>query len=170
MSKIETIILVLLATLLIVLWTTAFGSDKIDFNLHDTYFVINNTKEKIFVFPVLLMLIMVYVIKEAFYGYHRRFQNIVLIAAIFLVNIFLLSCVGLFHLVTSKLDGMQRGWIIYPPLSALPKVRPLNALQHKSLFEAAWQILLFMQMFFLVLLVIIAVITGKNWNHYKRET
>ncbi|WP_295675055.1 hypothetical protein [uncultured Mucilaginibacter sp.] len=169
-SKTEIAILVLLAILLIVLWTTAFGNDTLDLTLHDTYLVIKGTKEKIFVFPMLLLLALVYAIKEAFYGYQRSVQNIVMLTAVFLINICLLSCVGVFHIITSKLDGMQSGWTIYPPLSALPKVRPVNTTPHGSLFDVAWQILLIMQIIFLVILVIIAVITGKNWNHCKRET
>ena len=166
--KIEIIILMFLAVFLVVLWTTAFGNDTLDITLHDTYFVMTNTKEKIFVFPLLLLITIIYLIKEAFYGYERKFQNLVLLTGIFLINVILLRAVGLFHTITAKLDSYTRGWTIYPPLSALPKTPPANALPHSSLFQDAWQILLFIQIFFLIILVIIAVLTGKNWNVNKR--
>jgi len=163
-AKIEIAVVIFLALLIVILWTAALGNDTLDITLHDTYFVIKNTKEKVFVFPVLLLVTVVYLVKEAFYGYKRTFQNMVLLTSLFLINICLLLGVKFAAIILPHASG----WTIYPPLSALPKALPPSPLIHSSLFRDIWQILLLIQILFLLILVIIAVITGKNWNIDRR--
>jgi ABC-type uncharacterized transport system fused permease/ATPase subunit len=113
--------------------------------------------------PVLLLIFIIYVIKEAFHRYKRRPQNIILLVALFLINI--LS--SMFARVMAKMSVLleqTKGGTIYPPLSALPQHLP--AVQHKP-FVNFVQIIFFAQIFFLALLVILAIVTGKNWNTNK---
>jgi len=166
----EITILLCVAVLLIVLWTVAIGNDTLDVTLHDTYLVISHTKEKIFVFPILLLITGFYFIREAFYSYRRVFQNLVALICVFFINLILLFWVNFFHILTSKIDGHKGGWSIYPPLSALPKTLPENPLPHSSLFHDIWQIVLFIQIIFLLLLIVIAVLTGKSLHIKQSET
>jgi hypothetical protein len=167
--KIEVILIVFTTVILFTLWTVAFGNDAIDINLNDTYLVITNTKERVLVIPALLLITIIYFIKEAFYCYKRRFQNLVLLTSVFFINLILLFCVGLIFNISSQIGVYNHRWTIYPPLSALPKALPNNPLNPSPVFNNMLHILLVIQIIFLIILVIIAVITGKNWNTSKRE-
>jgi len=163
-GKAEIMVLCSIVVLLIMLCIVVIRNDALDVPLHDTYFVINHAKEKILPFFILLLISVFYIIREAFYGYKRIFQNIVMLVCLFSINLILLFWVNFFHKLTPKLDAHQGGWTIYPPLSALPKAPVVNPLPNSSLLDEIGQILLIIQIFFVLLLVIIAVLTGKSWN------
>ena len=169
--KVEILAIAILAILLIVLWTISFGNDAIDVNFHDTYPVITHAKEKVFALPVLLFVTLVYLIKEAFHTYMRRFQNVVLLTSVFLANMVFIYFISFFHGIVSQMIGNdQAGWTIYPPLSAIPRKFPYQKFPETSVIHSHWQVLFSIQIFFLVLLVIIAILTGKNWNAKQSES
>jgi len=168
--KVEILAIAISAVLLIVSWTISFGNDAIDMNFHDTYLVVEGTKEKILVFPLLLLIALVYLIKEAFYAYRRRFQNVVLLSSIILINAVLTYLVSFFHGIITQLIGDRGGWTIYPPLSAIPRKLPDQKFPDTSTFHSTWQVVFYIQIFFLLLLVIIAFLTGKNWNAKQSES
>jgi len=157
-------LVILTITAVIVCWFLGVFSDvKYDINLHDTYFVLIG---RIIALPVLCFLIfVVYLAKEGFYRYRRRFQNIILLLSTFCINILLLIGFNFARQLTAEIKPSQNGWTIYPPLSALPKV-PANVPLTLP-FEYFFNVFMYTQIFFLLLLVIVAVVTGKNWNPNK---
>jgi heme/copper-type cytochrome/quinol oxidase subunit 1 len=168
-SKTEIFIIAVILILLMILWffdSILPGSRSFDMDLHGTYFIFWG---KVFVLPVLLLVTVIYLIKEAFYGYKRRFQNLVLLTCFFVVNVILFFGVSFLYNIASQTGANNRGWIIYPPLSAMPRTLPDGSFLSSALFSNISHILLFIQIFFLLILVIIAVLTGKNWNVNKRE-
>jgi heme/copper-type cytochrome/quinol oxidase subunit 1 len=168
-SKTEIFIIAIILILLIILWffnSILPGNRSFDIDWHGTYFIFWG---RVFVLPVLLLTAIIYLIKEAFCGYKRRFQNLVLLTSCFMVNVILIFGVSFLYNVASQTGANNRGWIIYPPLSGMPATLPDGAFLASTLFSNISHILLFIQIFFLLILVIIAVITGKNWNVNKRE-
>jgi hypothetical protein len=154
--------LVLLARLLIIL----FGNAPLDINRHDTYVVSSGF---IIGLPTLLLIFIVYIIKEGFFRYGRRLQNVILLIVIFVINIELSKYIEAVATLSKTINGFNR-LTIYPPLSALPTHPPIVAAPSPSPFGNMAQALFFLQIFFLVLMVIIAVLTGKNWNHNKNAS
>ena len=150
---------VLLVQLLIIF----FGRAQFDINLNDTYVVFSGFITGL---PVFLLIFIVYIIKEAFYNYRRRLQNLILLTALFFINIESSIFIGSLAKM-SKTISQFKGWTIYPPLSALPTHQPTVAPLQPDPFSHITQIFFYMQIFFLALLVILAVITGKNWNLNK---
>ena len=139
------------------------SNSSFDIELHDIYF---SFSVRVIFMPFFLLLVtLVYLIKEAFHGYRRMFQNFVLLISLVLINLYLLFIAKFAGITTS----FKPGWTIYPPLSALPKAVPGSILTPSPIFKNMWEIVLSAQIFFLLLLVIIAVITGKNWNPNKSE-
>ena len=141
--------------------TASSGNAQIDQAVHYAWFSLIS---RLFLLPVWLVLVIVsYIIKEAFYGYKRRLQNTVMLSAVILTNAYLLLALKIiFAFFTGKC-----GVTIYPPLSAIPSeslpVASCSGVDRLS-------ILFYVQIFFLLLLVIIAVLTGKNWNTKQRES
>ncbi|WP_094572231.1 hypothetical protein [Mucilaginibacter xinganensis] len=150
---------VLLVRILVVL----FGRPQLDINLHDTYLVFS---ENIVGFPVLLLIFFIYIIKEAFYKYKRRLQNIILLLSLFFINIEVSKFIGSLA-VMSKKTSQFNGWTIYPPLSASSSHQPIMAAPQPNPFVGITQIIFYLQIFLVALLVILAIVTGKNWNSNK---
>jgi len=104
-----------IATRLLVFSLTDSWGDKatFDINFHDTYFVIGRTA---IVIPAFFMLAtVIYLLKEGFYRYKRKLQNLVLVIANFLFLIVLFPLSALVNMMPNTL---------YPPQSALPQVTP----------------------------------------------
>jgi heme/copper-type cytochrome/quinol oxidase subunit 1 len=159
--------LLILAGLFVIAWliqwtaiSVFLGNSALDINLHDTYFVASGNTLGI---PLLLITV-VFAVKESFYGYKRKIPNLVLLASVFLVNIQVIFD----SKIVVSLANIRHGWTIYPPLSAIPREPPTLTTQ-PSPFVHLYQLFLSIQIFFLVLLVIIAVLTGKNWNIRQGE-
>ena len=55
-----------------------------------------------------------------------RFQNLVLLTSLFMVNAILFFSVSFLY-IASQTGSNSRGWIIYPPLSAMPRTLPDGA-------------------------------------------
>jgi heme/copper-type cytochrome/quinol oxidase subunit 1 len=137
-----------------------FNNDTLDINLHDTYFVINHFHFYILYLKMVLML--VFLGRCIVDRFSSRVENCVLIIALFTAQ---QGCVSLI-VVLSKIDlGPLNGWTIYPPLSALPKFSPTTI---GSIFTVP--VLSTIQIILTILLVIVAIITGKNWNKTTHET
>ncbi|SDP87417.1 hypothetical protein SAMN05428975_3243 [Mucilaginibacter sp. OK268] len=131
---------------------------SLELNFPDTYFVI---KRSTITIPAFLLLTTVtYLIAEFFYRYKRRLQNLILIIANFLFLITLYPFSTLLNLVPKP------GWTIYPPLSALPKSTPD---QEMNTFYFIKQMTPVLVIIFMLILVITAILTGKNWNLNKHE-
>src|SRR5882757_4754811 len=89
-SKTELIILVLVVILLglIGIYGSYFSHiSAFDVNFNDTYFVV---APQLLTLPFFLLITLVYLIKEAFYRFERKIQNLVLLISIFFINIQLL--------------------------------------------------------------------------------
>ena len=137
------------------------GNSALDINLHDTYFVIDRSVINI---PVFLMLTtIIYLIKEGFYRYKRRLQNLILIIANFLFLIVVYPFSVLLNMIPKP------GWTIYPPLSALPKAEPPYEQKMENTLYAIKQGTLIVIIIFMLILVITAILIGKNWNSNKNE-
>jgi len=82
--------LAIIVTIVTATWFTiklSTSETLLDIQLHDTYFVIDRST---IILPVSLLLItLIYLIKEGFAGYKRRFQNLILLTADFLSLIWL---------------------------------------------------------------------------------
>jgi hypothetical protein len=142
------------------------ASTIIDVQLHDTYFIMAAST---LIFPISCLLIMlIYLVKEWFSDYKRRFQNLILLTSNFLFLVWLYP-VSIF---IKKLP--QPGWTIYPPLSALPKAIPTPDFEGRQK-EYALMINSFKHLtpivviVFMLILVIMSIITGKNWKTNTNE-
>jgi hypothetical protein len=65
-----------------------------------------------------------------------------------------------------KYIPLTSSWTIYQPLPALPKTEssPVTNL----LITQFLHILFYIELVFMALLVIVAILTGKNWNNNER--
>jgi len=157
---------ILIAAVLLVRLVVFFGRVQFDINLHDTYVV---SSAPIIGLPVFLLIFVIYIIKEAFYRYKRRLQNLILLIALFIINIELSKFIGSLAKM-SKTVSQFKGWTVYPPLSALPSHQPTVTPPQLDPFSPISQIFFYMQIFFMALLVILAIVTGKNWNTNKNAS
>ena len=157
----------IVASIFVITWflfTHYVSNTALDIDMHDTYFVIQPAP--IILTAGLLLTTLVYLIKEGFRHYKRRFQNIILLIANFLLLVKLYP----FTVFASTLSSP--GWTIYPPLSALPKNIPLiseKLYHHLFVLSLIKQTLPFIVVLFMLILVITAVITGKNWHTQPHE-
>lgn len=154
----------LLLAIFLILWIIAFCitgtvtlNRELDINLHDTYFVI--AWSKLIILPYLLIVALVYLIKEAFFKYQRRLPNIVLLSVLLIVIIILLKLIEFIINIAPATSG----WTIYPPLSALPRQNTPPTSPSPPI-TTALHILFYFQIFFISTLVIVAILVGKNWK------
>ncbi len=137
------------------------GNASLDINLHDTYFVIDWS---VIIIPVFLMLTtIIYLVKESFYRYKRRRQNLILIIANFLFLLIIYPLSALLNMIPKP------GWTIYPPLSALPNGVISTADKGENILYFIKQATPIVIIIFMLILVITAILTGKNWNWNKNE-
>jgi len=154
--------IVLVSAIFVLIWLIMFKisgaarllNPSLEINLHDTYFVMQWSS--LIVLPFLLVTTFTYLIREAFFKYRRRIQNIVLLLSTFLLNLYLLRFT---QFATAYIASLTLGWTIYPPLSALPKAHPQPFQSEKSL-----QALTYIPIPFMLILVIVAILVGKNWK------
>jgi len=141
------------------------GNTSLDINFNDTYWVISQSVIVILIFtaPVFLMLTTItYLIKEGFYRYKRKLQNLILIVANFLFLTVMYPLSVLVNMI------QKAGGTLYPPLSALPKT--VSPAHHDSnVLYIFMQITPALIIIFMLILVITAILTGKNWNLNKNE-
>jgi len=163
-SKLELSIVLIVALLLILLSSNPvifINFSAFDVRLFNkTYSIV---PAQVLIFVILILLSLIYIIKEAFYQYKRRFQNLVLLTTVLFVNIYFLSITKFFAVLFS----INCGRTIYPPLSALHDNRPPVS---SSDFDERLTNMFYIQIFFLLILVIIAVLTGKNWDTKQSES
>jgi hypothetical protein len=162
--KLKTIIieLAILVAVFIATWLSAFwftgahqiDSPTLDIGLYDTYLVLPWLT--IIVQPFLMLITLIYFVKEGFYRYQRKFQNIILLTSNFIFIIYL----NKFFSLTGFMG--KGGWTIYPPLSAIPKEN--KPYQDILVIHHIEQILFFILIIFMLILVISAILTGKNWK------
>ena len=87
----------------------------------------------------------------------------ILLVTVLFVNIYFLAITKFFAVVFS----INCGRTVYPPLSALHANRPPLS---SSDFDDILTNKFYIQIFFLLILVIIAILTGKNWNSKQSES
>lgn len=132
----------------------------LDINFHDTYFVIHGLSLAVPLF--LIIITSLYLIREAFFLYRRRLQNLILLFSTFLLNLYLLRLIQFF---SAFLATQTLGWSIYPPLSTLPKAHP-----RPSQSENIFNVLTYIPIPFMLILVIVAILVGKNWKYGDEKT
>lgn len=133
-----------------------YGDEKrFDINLNDTYFVIQFSWQNLIFAPFLLLTLLVYAIRAAINRFKNQLQNLILIASDFLFVIILIKT----YAFLSRIDSNSALTIL--------KGRPQPANTH----PVNWleQTLLVSVIIFLSILVITAMLTGKNWNLNKNE-
>jgi len=157
------LVALLLVAVIIIFWVATsvkFGNSPFDIELHDLYFSIAG---KMLVLPAFLLVSMVvYLIKEAFYKYQRRIQNIILLISTFGVNVYVLF----FLKFLAILFSINCGGTVYPPLSAMHDSRPLMS---SSSFDNRLTTLFYIQLIFLVILVFVSILAGNSLNNTKNE-
>ena len=160
----------LLLAVFILLWLIVFkisgaaklSSPSFEINLHDTYFVMRWTS--LVVIPFLIVTTFIYLIREAFFRYRRRLQNLILLLSTFILNLYLLRLSQFAFYIASQ-SSESSNWTVYPPLSGLPKLH-----QQPSHFNEILQILTYIPILFIVILVIVAILVGKNWKYNNEKT
>jgi hypothetical protein len=156
---VELLILIILFIIIIIsvifLPGVFWGNASLDINLHDTYFVFQFSRQNLILVPFLLLTLLVYAVRASINHFKNRSQNLVLIITDFLFVITLIKIYAFLSHIDSN--------------SALPilKGRSLPANTH----PVNWleQTLLVSVIIFLLILVITAMLTGKNWNFNKNE-
>lgn len=166
--KIRTLIkeFFLLLVLFILTWLLAFWlthskhllNPVLDIGLNQTYFILS--WKAIVITPFLMFATLIYFIREIKHLFKRKSFNLILLSIDFLCIIQLFR---LFAIFPSLMFG---GWTIYPPLSALASKATLFAGfdKYQNLIRNYRLIMLCILIIFLLILVIAAIFTGKNWK------
>jgi heme/copper-type cytochrome/quinol oxidase subunit 1 len=163
-------VLIVLAVLMVTLLLAFFvkgvimGNTTLDIPLHNTYFVLKFSWQMFVLLPFLILISLIYAVRGTMDRFKNSRQNFILLISTFLLNVLLL---WYFKLI-GKITIHPSRWTVYPPL---PGIKDNNA--QPSLFTHIEQILFISQIILMLLLVIIAVLTGKNWktnnDHIKAQ-
>ncbi len=148
--------------------STLFGNAALDINMHDTYFVGKFSWWIVTFPPFFVLVLLIYLIRAIAGHFSNRMVNIALTAGMFFNVLVLLRVYKSFLVIENMIRSSASGSItLYPPLSALKDVqKPIKHLQDSEPFSHVIFIILIV---FLVLLVVSAILTGKNWNINKHE-
>ncbi len=158
--------ILLIATVLPIIFIgSLFGNATLDINLHDTYFIIGWWPSIIIPFFVLITLI--YLIRVLAAGFSKRTTNTILTISLFGDFLFLLAAYKTALAFDRMMASLPDGETLYPPLSALKSTR--KPVHQTLLHQPFSQFIFIILIIFLILLVISAVLTGKNWNTNKHE-
>jgi hypothetical protein len=112
--------------------------------------------------PGLWLVTIVYIIRTAINHYKNPLQNLILLTVCFALNILMLNYLRL----SAAFDGLSAHVLtLQPPLSNLSKINAHRS--NDSLYGNITEIIFAIQIILLVLLVIIAVLIGKNWKASK---
>lgn len=130
-------------------------SARLEISLQDTYLILSGWQAWI---PFSALATITYFIREAFYGYKRRFQNLILITCNLLLLIQLIGVIRLAYIFSLK-----GGWTIYPPLSALPQ----PSAQIPNAPSGGWFVFCSIILFFILTLMFGTFLAGKSWNYKK---
>jgi len=107
------------------------------------------------VIPILSIVIaLLYLIREAFFKYRRRLQNLILLFSTFFLNLYLFRFI---QFASAFIATQTLGWSIYPSLSALPKAHPQPPQSENIL-----NVLTYIPIPFMLILVIVGILVGKN--------
>jgi len=162
--EIAILIIVFVVTWLAAFWVTGAKhilSPILDIGYGETVLVLS--WPTVVIEPFLALVTVIYFIKEGKQGYKRKFQNFILIISNL---IFLIQLTILFSIKGFLLEGAYL--IIYPPLSALAQ-RSHVLLQVDKVFLYE-HVKIFLTIIFMLILVISAIVTGKNWKSETHET
>lgn len=159
-------LLIIITTIATTWLTLKLSTNKtiIDVQLHDSYFIMAPST---LILPISCLLIMlIYLVKEWFSGFKRRFQNLILLTSNFLF------LVWLYPISVFIRNLPQPEWTIYPPLSALPKATLdiESRLKNYTLFVKNVKLYTpIVVIVFMLILVAVTFVTGKNWNAKPHE-
>jgi hypothetical protein len=131
-----------------------FGNSSLDINMHDTYFVIKPSFLNEVGMPFLWLITIIYLIRARVNRFENRLQNSILLVSCFFLNVTMLFALK----ATAIFEGMNT---VY---SRLP------GSTNKVLFQSDLQTFFTIQIILTVLLVIVAIITAKNWHKAIYET
>lgn len=156
-------ILSLLVCLL--LFGTAIFSEKIDINLHDTYFFMSSWPILAILFVIFSFII--YLIKEKKYSYKRKLQNIITIFFGLALILMLSKSIGYITFFTSfgkfmnpsNGESLRNGWTVYPPVQVTLKNKPIPIF---DLQEILYSFLMFIQLIIIFFMINLAYKWGKQ--------
>jgi hypothetical protein len=145
---------------------TLFGNAALDINMHDTYFVGKFSWWIVTFPPFFVLVLLIYLIRAVVGHFSNSIVNIAVTSGIFFNVLVLLRVYKSFLVIENRIRSSAIV-TLYPPLSALNDVqKPVKDFRDSEPFSHVIFVILIV---FLVLLVVSAVITGKNWNINKHE-
>ena len=154
----ELIWFTLMLALCIIIYIMIFGFinfklGRYDVNLLDTYFVFTSGSIISIIFLPLFFFSLF--IRAIFYKFKNNLTNILLIGTTALMILIITMAMK----EASKLNFVESGWVIYPPLSALTQENTASQNSNVDIFSG---ILIAAQMFLILILVAVCVKTGRN--------
>ena len=134
--------------------------------LHDTYLSIPFNQILFTLIPFLLLTVIVYLIRAGIYRFKKQLVNILLIISNFTFIILMLPILKLVLDIERSMIAGASGWTIYPPLSALGRDQFPETFTEHPHYE---NYLIAVIGFFLLILIISSILTGKNWKTNTNE-
>ena len=154
----ELIWFTLMLALCIIIYIMIFGFinfklGRYDVNLLDTYFVF--TSGSIISIIYLPLFFFSLFIRAIFYKFKNNLTNILLIGT----TVGMIVFISMAMKEVAKLNFVESGGVIYPPLSALPQENIASQNGNVDIFSG---ILIAVQLFLISILVAVCVMTGRN--------
>ncbi|MDB5146951.1 MAG: hypothetical protein JWQ57_971 [Mucilaginibacter sp.] len=143
-----------------------FGNTSLDISLHDTYFTLPFNWINFTLFPFLLLILMVYLIRATITRFKKQHVNIILIISDLSLIISTLEIYKIVLFFEQEATPVGKGWTIYPPLSALPRQQPASLPSERpdlDHYVAAFIVI------FMLILIVSSILTGKNWKTKTHE-
>lgn len=155
-------VVLILIGLFDILAAVFFGNSTLDISLHDTYFLVQDSWITSVLPPFLWLITIVYIVRTAINHYKNLLQNFILLTACLALNILMLNYLKL----SAAFDGLSaHALTLRSPMPNLSKIDVSK--WNGSPYNNTTEIIFIIQIFLLLLLVIIAVLTGKNWKTTK---
>lgn len=142
------------------------GNSSFDIALHDTNFTVPFNRIDFTLFPFLLLTAIIYLIRAITNHFKKRHINTILIISNLSLIISTLNIYKIVLFFEQHTTHTGDGWTVYPPLSALDRQQPEPLPSERLQFDH--YVLTFIIIFMLIL-VAVTFVTGKNWNAKPHE-